>query len=122
VCKLLRAEEVLIIYKIGDDVVKIADQISQNTDVCVEFLSTDVKVGVMSDGKLLNILGSLINVIAHKRLMGSKSAPSASRSAPRHIHMFSSARWYRCSLQVTAAISTSSGSSAQRRELRYNQV
>jgi hypothetical protein len=88
----------------------------------VEFLPTDIEIGLMSNGKLLDVLDSLINVIAHKRSVGSKSAPSASRSAPRHIHTFSSARWYKCSLRVTAAISTSSGLSAQRRELRYNQA
>jgi hypothetical protein len=68
----------------------------------------------------LDVFGLLIDVVAHKRSVGSKSAPSAARSAPRHIHTFLSARWYRCSLWVTATISTLSGSSAQRRELRYN--
>jgi hypothetical protein len=85
----------------------------------MEFLPTDVKICLMSESELLNVVGSFVDVIAHKRLTGYSSAPSASRSAPRHIHTFSSARWYRCSLQVTAAISTSSGSSAQRRESRY---
>jgi hypothetical protein len=121
-CELLWTEEVLVVYKIADDIVKVTDEISQNTDFCVKFLPTDVKVGLVSEGELLNVLGSLIDIVAHKRLMGSKSAPSASRSVPRCIHMFSSARWYRCSLQVTTAISTSSGSSAQRRESRYNQA
>jgi F0F1-type ATP synthase beta subunit len=122
VCELLWVKEVFVIYKVANDVVKITDKISQNADVCTKLLPTDVKVGLVSKGKLLNVLGSLIDIVAHKRSMGSKSAPSASRSAPRCIHMFLSARWYRCSLQVTAAISTSSGSSAQRRESRYNQV
>jgi hypothetical protein len=62
----------------------------------------------------------LVNVVAHKMLMGFNSAPSASRSAPRHIHMLMRAWWYNSSLWVTAAISTSSGLSAQRRESRYN--
>jgi hypothetical protein len=31
--KLLGAKEVLVIYKIGNDVVEVADQISQNTNV-----------------------------------------------------------------------------------------
>jgi hypothetical protein len=122
VCELLWAEEILVIYKISNDVVKITNEISENTDVCMKFLPTDVEVGLVSEGQLLNILGSLVDVVAHKRSTGSKSAPSASRSAPRRIHTFSSARWYRCSLWVTAAISTSSGSSAQRRESRYNRA
>jgi hypothetical protein len=92
VCELLRVEEVLVIYKVTNDVVKIADEISQNTDFCVKFLPTDVKVGLVSEGELLDVLGSLVDVVAHKRLMGSKSAPSASRSVLRHIHTFSSAR------------------------------
>jgi hypothetical protein len=122
VCELLWAKEVFVIYQVANDVVEIADKISQNADVCAKFLPADVEVGLVSEGKLLNVLGLLIDIVAHKRSVGSKSAPSASRSAPRHIHTFSSARWYRCSLRVTAAISTSSGSSAQRRESRYNQA
>jgi hypothetical protein len=66
----------------------------------------------MSKGKLLNVFGLFVDVIAHKRSIGYNSAPSASRSVPRCIHTFLSARWYRCSLWVTAAISTLSGSSA----------
>jgi hypothetical protein len=71
-------------------------------------------------GKLFDELGSLVNIIAHKRSMGFSSAPSASRLAPSCIHMCMRAWWYSSSLWVTAAILTSSGLSAQMRESRYN--
>jgi hypothetical protein len=86
----------------------------------MEFLPTDVKVGFVSDGESFNKLSSLVDVTAHKRSTGFNSAPSASRLAPRCIHTFTSAWWYSSSLRVAAAISTSSGSSAQTRESRYN--
>jgi hypothetical protein len=54
----------------------------------MEFLFADIKVGLMLKGELLNVFGSFVNVIAYKRLVGYKSAPSASRSAPRRIHTF----------------------------------
>jgi hypothetical protein len=92
VCELLWAEEILVVYKISDDIFDIPNDISKNTDVCMEFLFADVEVGLMLVGQVLNMLGSLVDVIAHKRSMGSKSAPSASRSAPRRIHTFSSAK------------------------------
>jgi hypothetical protein len=58
----------------------------------MEFLFADIKVGLMLDSELLNVFGSFVDIIAHKRSTGFKSAPSMSRSAPRRIHMFSSAR------------------------------
>jgi hypothetical protein len=74
----------------------------------------------VSDGESLDEFSSLVDIVAHKRSMGFNSAPSASRSAPRRIHMFMRAWLYGSSLWVTATISTLSGSSAQRRESRYN--
>jgi hypothetical protein len=88
----LWVEEVFVIYKISDDVFDIPDEISENVDVCTEFLFADVEVSLVLVGQVLNVFSSLVDVVAHKRLTGSKSAPSASRSVPRRIHMFSSAR------------------------------
>jgi hypothetical protein len=85
-------EEVLVIHKIPDDIFDIPDKVSENADVCTELLFTDVKVGLVLAGQVLNMFSSLVDIIAHKRLTGSKSAPSTSRLAPRHIHTFSSAR------------------------------
>jgi hypothetical protein len=45
----------------------------------------------VSDSELFNEFGSLVDIIAHKRAMGSYSIPSASRSAPSCLHMFLSA-------------------------------
>jgi hypothetical protein len=90
--ELLWVKEVFIIYKISDDIFDIPDEISENADICAKFLFADVEVGLVLVGQVLNVFSSLIDVIAHKRSTGSKSAPSASRLAPRHIHTFSSAR------------------------------
>jgi hypothetical protein len=86
------AEEVFVVYKISNDISNVPDEISENTDICTKLLFADVKVGLVLAGQVLNVFSSLIDVIAHKRSTGSKSAPSASRSAPRCIHTFSSAR------------------------------
>jgi hypothetical protein len=90
--ELLWIEEVLIVYKISDDIFNIPDEISENTDVCTKFLFADVKIGLVLVGQMLNMFSPFVNIVAHKRLTGFRSAPSASRSAPRHIHTFSSAR------------------------------
>jgi hypothetical protein len=85
-------EEVLVVYKIPDDIFDIPDKILENADVCTKFLFADVEVGLVLVGQMLNVFGSLVDVVVHKRSTGSKSAPSACRSVPRRIHTFSSAR------------------------------
>jgi hypothetical protein len=90
--KLSWIEEVLIVYKIPDDIFDIPDEILENTDVCTKFLFADVKVGLVLAGQMLNVFSSLVDVVVHKRSTGSKSAPSACRSVPRCTHTFSSAR------------------------------
>jgi hypothetical protein len=49
-CKLLWAEKVFVVHEIANDIVKITDKISQNTDVCAKFLPTDIKVGLVLEG------------------------------------------------------------------------
>jgi hypothetical protein len=90
--ELLWIEEVLVVYKVSNDIFNIPDDIFENADVYTEFFFADVEVGLVLVGQVLNMLSLLIDVVAHKRSTGSKSAPSASRLAPRHIHTFSSAK------------------------------
>jgi hypothetical protein len=92
VCELLWVEEVFVVNKISDNVFDIPDDISENADVCMNFLFADVEVGLVLAGQMLNVFGLLIDIVVHKRSTGSKSTPSASKLAPSHIHMFLSAR------------------------------
>jgi hypothetical protein len=85
-------EKVFVVDEVSDDIFYIPDDIFENTNVCTQLLFADVKVGLVLAGQVLNVFSSLIDVVAHKRSTGSKSAPSASRSAPSRIHTFSSAR------------------------------
>jgi hypothetical protein len=90
--ELLWVEEIFIVDKISNDIFDIPDEISENADVCTKFLFADVEVGLVLVSQVLNVFSSLVDVVAHKRSTGSKSAPSASRLAPSRIYMFSSAR------------------------------
>jgi hypothetical protein len=90
--ELLWVEEVFVVNKISDDIFNVLDEISENTDICTKFLFADVEIGLVLAGQMLNVVGSLIDVVVHRRSTGSKSAPSASKSAPSCIHTFSSAR------------------------------
>jgi hypothetical protein len=91
VCELSWIEEVFVVTEISNDVFNIPDEVSENLDICTKFLPADVEIGLVLTGQMLDMFGSLVNVV-HRRSTGSKSAPSASRSAPSCIHTFSSAR------------------------------
>jgi hypothetical protein len=90
--ELLWVEEVFVVNKISDDVFNIPDEISENADICTKFSFADVKIGLVLAGQMLNVFSSLVDIVAHRRSTGSKSAPSTSKSAPSCIHTFSSAR------------------------------
>jgi hypothetical protein len=49
-CELLQVEEIFIVTEISDDVFDIPDEVSENLDVCLDFLFADIKVGLVLAG------------------------------------------------------------------------
>jgi hypothetical protein len=90
-CELSWVEEIFVVTEISNDVFDIPDKVSENLDIRLDFLFTDIEVGLVLAGQMLNVFGALVNVVVHAKVTGSYSVPSASRSAPSCLHMFSSA-------------------------------
>jgi hypothetical protein len=90
-CELSWVKEIFVVTEIPDDIFDIPDEVSENLDVCLDFLFADVEVGLVLASQMLNVFGSLVNVVVHAKSTGLYSVPSASRSAPSCLHMFSSA-------------------------------
>jgi hypothetical protein len=91
-CELSWVEEIFVVAEISDDVLNIPDEVSENLDVCPDFLFADVKVGLVLAGQMLDVFSTLVDVVAHAKLTRLYSVPSASRSAPSCLHTFSSAK------------------------------
>jgi hypothetical protein len=90
-CELLWVEEVFVVTEIPNDVFNILDKISEYLDICLDLLFADVEVSLVLASQMLNVFGSLVNIVVHTKSTGLYSVPSASRSAPSCLHTFSSA-------------------------------
>jgi hypothetical protein len=69
-CELSWVEEIFVVTEIPNDVFDIPDKVSENLDICPDFLFADVEVGLVLTGQMLNMFGVLVNVVVHTKSMG----------------------------------------------------